>query len=426
MKVSVVGAGKMGLPIAVQFALKGAEVFACDARQETVDALNRGECTIDEPGVPEALSEVVDAGRLIATVDTEDAVRRSDVVVIIVPALLLEDNRADLGILETVTRQVKNAMHPGLLISYETTLPVGTTRQRFMPLLETEGMVCGEDYFVVFSPERVKSGYVLERLDRTPKVVGGADSASLAEGKGFYEKYLGAPVIQVESLEAAEFVKLAGMLYRDVNIALANEMARYAESVGIDFTSIIDPANTNGEAGLLFPGVGVGGHCCPVYPYFLIHDANDRGLSMELAERSRVINDRQSAHVVDRLAAALGPLQGMRVCILGLGFRPGVKEHICSPAFLLRDELSGQNAEVELVDSLYTKEEIEGHGFTPGNLGAEFAPDAIILNTVHEEFVNLDFSGLAERGLKAVVDGRNRWCPDAVRTHDLIYLGVGR
>ena len=416
----------MGLPIAVQFALKGAEVYACDVRADVVDALNRGECTIDEPGVPEAIKQMVDAGRFKATTDTEAAVRESDVVIVIVPALLTDESRADLSILEAVTHQVKAALHPGLLVCYETTLPVGTTRNVFMPILETEGMTCGEDYFVCFSPERVKSGYVMERLDQTPKVVGGADDASREKGKEFYATYLGAPVTEVESLEAAEFIKLAGMLYRDVNIALSNEMARYAEAVGIDFTQIIDPANGNGEAAIHQPGVGVGEHCCPVYPYFIIHDARDRGFSMSLAVQTRVINDQQSEHVVQRLAGALGPLQGLRICILGLGFRPGVKEHICSPAFLLRDALTDLNANVELVDSLYTAEEVEGHGFAVGDLGAEFAPDAVILNTIHDEFLELDFAGLAERGLKAVIDGRNTWDPAAVKKHDLFYLGVGR
>ena len=416
----------MGLPIACQFARKGAEVIACDVRQDAVDALNRGECTIDEPGVPEVLAEMVAVGRFSATTDTEAAVRSSDVVVIIVPALLLEDNRADLGILESVTRQVKAAMHPGLLISYETTLPVGTVREKFMPLLESDELACGEDYFVVFSPERVKSGFVMERLDTTPKVVGGAEAASLAKGKAFYEQYLGAKVIEVESLEAAELIKLTGMLYRDVNIGLANEVARYCEAVGVDFTSIIDATNTNGEAYIHQPGIGVGGHCCPVYPYFIIHDAADRGLRMTLAERTREINDGQSAHVVGRLVATLGPLQGVRVCILGLGFRPGVKEHICSPAFLLRDELLRHDVHVELVDSLYTNEEIESHGFIPGDLDAEFAPAAMILNTVHDEFREMDFAGLAERGMKAVIDGRNQWLPAAVEEQGLAYIGVGR
>ena len=139
MKISVVGAGKMGLPICCQLALKGAEVLACDVNQAVVDAINQGRCAIEEPGVPGLVNEMVSAGRLAATTDTVEAVRQSDAVIIIVPAILKEDNRADLGILEGVTRQVKEALHPGLLICYETTLPVGTTRKVFMPMLEAEG-----------------------------------------------------------------------------------------------------------------------------------------------------------------------------------------------------------------------------------------------------------------------------------------------
>ncbi|MFT5123585.1 MAG: nucleotide sugar dehydrogenase [Kiritimatiellia bacterium] len=426
MKVAVVGAGKMGLPICCQFALKGAEVFACDVNQQAVDAINAGTCSIDEPGVPELLAEMVQAGRLTATTDTVEAVRQSDAVVIIVPAILKEGNHANLGILEAVTRQVKDALHPGLLICYETTLPVGTTRTVFMPMLEREDLTCGEDYFVVFSPERVKSGMVMERLETTPKVVGGANAASTERGAELYGTWLGAPITRVESLEAAEFVKLAGMLYRDVNIALANEVARYAEQVGVDFPAIQDAINSNGEAALLLPGIGVGGHCCPVYPYFMIHDAQDRGMRLHLAEQARVINDDQARHMVERLAGALGPLSGMQVCTMGLGFRPGVKEHICSSAFLIKDALDAAGAQTTLVDPMYSDDEIRSHGFEPGNLVGAHAPDAVVLNTGHDNYVNLDFPDLIQRGLKGVVDGRNFWRPEDMAKLDVAYLSVGR
>jgi nucleotide sugar dehydrogenase len=426
VKISVVGAGKMGLPICCQLALKGAEVIACDVNQAVVDAINQGRCAIEEPGVPGLVNEMVSAGRLAATTDTVEAVRQSDAVIIIVPAILKEDNRADLGILEGVTRQVKEALHPGLLICYETTLPVGTTRKVFMPMLEAEGMTCGEDYFVVFSPERVKSGLVMERLEVTPKVVGGADSASTERGAEFYGTWLGAPVTRVESLEAAELVKLAGMLYRDVNIALVNEVARYAEQVGVDFPALRDAINSNGEAALLVPGIGVGGHCCPVYPYFMIHDARERGMSLRLAEQARIINDDQARHMVERLSGALGPLSGMQVCILGLGFRAGVKEHICSSAFLIREALDEARAQVTLIDPMYSDDELREHGFEPGQLDAPFAPDAFVMNTGHDVYRDLNFQDLIDRGLKAVVDGRNFWEPEAMAGLDVDYISVGR
>lgn len=424
--ISVIGAGKMGLPLAVQMASRGARVHACDIAPHIVDAINNGVSPIDEPGVPELLEVTVEKGALTATTDTVTAVAESEAVLIIVPALLTEDRHADLSILEDVTRQVAQGINEGLLVSYETTVPVGTTRNAFLPLLQETGLVAGEDFFLAYSPERVKSRRVLERLTNTPKIVGGLNEASRRRAAEVYRTYLGTEVIDVGPLEAAEMVKLAGMIYRDVNIALVNEMARYSERLGIDVSELIAATNTDGEAHLLLPGIGVGGHCAPVYPYFMIHDARRRGIPVSLAEQARAINDAQADHTVARLESALGSLRGLRAAILGLGFRPEVKEDFCSPAFLLQRALQKRGAAVELHDSLYSAEEVRQRGFRSATLDGETAPDAIVLNTAHPEYFQLDLAALAKRGLRAVVDGRNIWEPNVVRGHDLIYIGIGR
>jgi nucleotide sugar dehydrogenase len=426
MRVAVIGAGKMGLPLACQFAARGAQVLACDVRPDLVAAINRGECPIDEPGVPELLAGVVRDGRLRATTGTPGAVAESEIIVVIVPALLTPEPDADVSILAAVSEQIAEGLRPGSMVSYETTLPVGCTRRQFLPILERSGLRAGTDFDLVFSPERVKSQLVLDHLTRTPKVVGGLTPAAAERGADFYARYLGAPVINVGSLEAAELVKLAGMLYRDVNIALSNELARYAEAVGVDLHRVIAAANNDGEANLLQPGIGVGGHCTPVYPYFLIRDAERRGMPATLAERSRRINDDQARHTLDRLERHWKPLRGRRVLILGLAFRPRVKEHILSPAFLLAEELRRRGAEVRLHDPLYDADELRGHGFTPGSPADRPGPEVVILNTAHPEYAELDLATLAAGGVAAIVDGRSLWSPEVARQAGLVYLGVGR
>jgi nucleotide sugar dehydrogenase len=425
MKIAVIGAGKMGLPLACQFASKGAKVVTCDVKTSIVEAINNGLCPIDEPGVPELLVRAVADGSLRATTDAQTAIAKSDVIVVIVPVLLTPDRDADVSAIESVSWQISRGLKPGVMILYETTLPVGGTR-RLLPILESSGLKAGKDFDLVCSPERVKSQLVLKKLSETPKVVGGITPEAAARAAGFYQQYLGAPVINVGSLEAAEMVKLAGMVYRDVNIALANELARYAESVGVDIYTVINAANNDGEAALLWPGIGVGGHCTPVYPYFLIKDSERLGIPVRLAERSRRINDEQPSYILNRLERVWQPLRGLRVLILGLGFRPQVKEHIFSPAYRLRDELLRRGAEVQLHDPLYTDEEIRGHGFTPSTLTDLPLPEVFILNTAHLIYTGLDFQQLAAHGLKAVVDGRALWQPERVRGAGLVYLGIGR
>ena len=425
MNVTVIGAGRMGLPLAIQLATNGARVHVCDVQARVVEQINCGISPIEEPGVPARVGELVRQGQLHATLDTPAAVAASDIVIVIVPVILTVGREADTTTIERVSYQIAEGLKPGTLVSYETTLPVGGTR-RLVPLLACHGLTAGEDFDVVYSPERVKSQYVLQHLAQTPKIIGGLTPRATERAAAFYRTYLGAPVMTVGTLETAELVKLAGMLYRDVNIALANELARYAVAVEVDLPTVIAAANTDGEAALLAPGVGVGGHCTPVYPYFLIHDAHRRGVALRLAEQSRRINESQPAHLVERLERTWRPLRGQRVLILGLGFRPQVKEHLFSPAYALRDELCRRGAEVQLHDPLYSDEEIRLHGFTPGALTTTSCPPVLILNTAHAAYADLDFPQLVARGLKAVADGRALWEPDRVRRSGLIYIGIGR
>jgi perosamine synthetase len=413
----------MGLPLACRIASQGARVFACDVNAAVCDSINNGQCPFDEPGLDVVLKNAVVAGRLHATTDTATAVSQCSVVIVIVPVLLTETNEADTSIIRRVTEDIARGLKKGSMVSYETTLPVGTTRS-FAPLLETSGLKAGEDFDLVFSPERVKSQLVMERLSENPKVVGGVNEKSAARAAEFYKKYLGAPVINVGSLEASEFVKLAGMVYRDVNIALANELARYASAVGVNIDQVIAAANTDGEATILSPGIGVGGHCTPVYPYFLMNDAARRGVSAELAGASRLINDQQPAFMIDQVEENWGLLKQQKVLILGLAFRPQVKESICSPAFLLRDELIRRGAQVYLQDPLYTADELSAYGFEAWT--EKRLPPVVILNTAHNQFKQMQLNDLAKSGCQVFVDGRNIFSAEQISSSGLVYIGIGR
>ena len=243
--------------------------------------------------------------------------------------------------------------------------------------------------------------------------------------RSFTQRFLGAPVINVGSLEAAEFVKLSGMIYRDVNIALANELAIFSEVVGFDIYQIIDAGNNNGETSILQPGIGVGGHCTPVYPYFLIKEAARLGVPLEFAELARKINENQPARNVRRLADALGSLKGKTIHVMGVGFRPEVKEHACSPAFSLCEDIASYGAKATVEDPLYTDEELKKLGFTPAKVGTD-TMHAVILNTAHSAFKKQNFAQWRDTGVQAVLDGRNFWSQDDVEQAGLIYLCVGK
>lgn len=425
MTITVVGGGKMGLPLACRFASNGASVVVCDINPNVVSAINAGVCPIDEPGVPEELARAAANQRISATMATSEAVSRSNAVVVIVPALIDAERRADLGPLEDVAAQIGEGLQAGTLVCFETTVPVGSTRTRFLPLLEKTGLRAGTDFDLAFSPERVKSLYVLDHLSAIPKIVGGVNDRAATRAAEFYKRFLGAPVLDLGSLEAAEFAKIAGMVYRDVNIALANELAAYAEAAGLDFRPIREAANTDGEAALLAPGIGVGGHCTPVYPYFLIRDAAERGTPVRLVETGRKINESQASRTLDRIEARLGPLQGRRVVVLGVAFRPGVREHTFSPAFRLQTELVRRGALASYHDPLYEAREIDALGLAACGDVIDSRPEILILNTGHQEYRSLALPRLAANGLQGLVDGRRFFDAEAVTAHGIIYLGIG-
>ena len=424
MNITVVGGGRMGLPLASVFGKHGASVTVCDIDEKLVQSIDAGRCPYEEPGLAALIGELHRAKRLRATTCTVDAVAESDATVVIVPAHLTPARDIDLRHLLSASGDVGRGLRRGALVTYETTVTVGATRSRLVPELERfSGMVAGRDFHVAYSPERVKSNLVLAHLETTPKIVGALDACSLERAAVMYGRYLGAPVNEVGSLEAAEACKLVGMLYRDVNIALANELAAFCVRVGVDFERARAAANSDGESCLLVPGIGVGGHCTPVYPYFVTHESRRLGLPQRLSEAAREINDAQPATQLQRVDRAWRSLHGQRVHLLGLGFRPDVKVDTFSPAYALRAELDRLGAVVSIEDPHYDDDELLRAGFTPGTASQAAL---IVLNTAHRCFAQPDFRAWRRAGVEAVLDGRNFWDQTQAEAAGLAYFGIGR
>jgi nucleotide sugar dehydrogenase len=401
--VAVVGAGKMGLPLAAQFANHGWDVVAVDVQEAVVAAINEGRSHVtEEPGLAEMVHSAWDAGRLRATTDGAAAARASDVVLLIVPVMLDDEQQPDYRYMDSATAAIAPGIHEGSLVIFETTLPVGDTRNRFTPrLAETSGLEPDRDFFVAFSPERLFSGSVFRNLAAYPKLVGGIGSASTQRAVAFYSGVLDADVVAMSSAEAAEFSKLADTTYRDVNIALANEFARYADRVGVDIQEVIAAANSQPYSHIHQPGLGVGGHCIPVYPHFLL----SRAPEMELVGLSRRVNDGQVGVAIRTMQRALGGLDGVPVLVLGLTYREGVHELAYSRALPLIERLAFHGAQVSAWDPLLAPEEIARSGAEPWEWGTPSDARVIVTQTADARFRDLDFSWFPDLAL--VFDGRN-------------------
>ncbi len=431
--VAVVGLGKIGMPLAAQYASRGLMVHGADVNTEVVAMVNAGKSpVIEEAGLEEAVAKAHHAGLLDATTDTAAAVSQSNVVVLVVPLMVNKDKQIDYRIVDSATADVARGLQPGTLVIFETTLPVGTTRTRIGAMLEQgSGLKVGRDFLLAFSPERVYSGRIFADLRNYPKIVGGVDEASATRAVDFYRAALdeGTPIKLVANAETAEFVKLAETTYRDVNIALANEFARFAAANGIDALDAFDAANTQPYSHIHKPGVGVGGHCIPVYPYFLL-DAAAEG-ELDLVRRSRALNDSMAAYGLDLLVGEMGDLSGKRVLLLGLSYRENVKEDAFSTAHLLIAELKRRGATVLLNDPLWSAEELARHGDGAEVVSDIYAahPDAVIIQAYHQQYAKLlDWAKLAAAGCRAILDGRNalRQQRGAIEAVGLFYLGVGQ
>jgi nucleotide sugar dehydrogenase len=403
-KVAVVGLGKIGLPLAAQLAGKGHTVIGCDLQPAVVESVNSGKSHIaEEPGLAEAVSAAVAAGRLSATTDTAEATRKSDVVVVIVPVVVDRDKQPDYRWLDGALSSVGKGLHKDALVIVETTLPVGATRGHVAGVLEKEsGLKTGQDFHLAFSPERLYSGRIFQDLARYPKIVGGIDAESTRRAAEFYRSSLDAEVRPVANAETAEFAKLAETTYRDVNIALANQLAVFGGARGADPSEAFEVANSQPFSHLHRPGIGVGGHCIPVYPHFLLSDS-DNG-ELDLVRVARDINDGMAAISLSWLDAELGGLSGKRVLVMGLSYRENVKELAFSTAVAVIDQLRQAGATVLANDPHFKPSELADLEVELVDMTKDANVDAVIVQAWHDEYKALDWAHF--KGLRVVLDGR--------------------
>lgn len=411
MRIAVVAMGKIGLPLAVQFADMGHEVIGVDVNEETVRLIN--EATEPFPGeahLQEKLTELVPAGKIRATTNYAEAIPDADAVVLVVPLFVNDATwEPDFGWMDAATKSLAEHLTPNTLISYETTLPVGTTRGRWKPMIEEiSGLKEGQDFHLVFSPERVLTGRVFADLRRYPKLVGGLSEAGTKKAIEFYESVLTFDerpdlprengVWDMGSAEAAEMAKLAETTYRDVNIGLANQFAVYADSAGIDVQRVIDACNSQPYSHIHRPGIAVGGHCIPVYPRLYLSTDPDASI----VRTARQYNAGMPEYVVGRVESLLGDLAGQKVAVLGASYRGGVKETAFSGIFATVDALRARGAEVTVHDPMFTDEELAKFGWDAYHLGEEVA--AVIVQADHSQYKTItpaDFPGI-----KVLFDGR--------------------
>ena len=393
--VGIIGMGYVGLPLAVEVAKAGFDVRGFEISAERVKMLNNGENYIGDVDNNELRSLARD-GRLLATVDFE-GISNCDIVIVCVPTPLDVFKQPDLSYIVNAAREISKYMKSGTLVVLESTTFPGTTEDIMKPILEETGKICGEDFFLAFSPERVDPGNQSFKTGNTPKVVGGCGVKSTSLAKAFYEKVLHAPIFVVNSPREAEMTKILENTFRIVNIALANEMAIVAERMGINIWEVIDAASTKPFGFMPFyPGPGVGGHCIPIDPFYLTYIARKYDYHTRLIELAGEINNSMPEYVVERLMKLLNAqkkcLNGSKVVLIGLAYKNDISDLRESPALDVLRILEENGALVNIVDPYIQHFDWHGTKRETSELTNDLLSksDAVVITTAHMKNIDYD------------------------------------
>ncbi len=350
MKICVIGLGYIGLPTAVTMANRGFEVYGCDIREDVVEKLASGTVHIEEPGLESAFLAALQSGRL--HVDTKPS--PADAYVIAVPTPFLKSDRpsmkpyreADLTYVLSAAEAILPHLKKECVVILESTSPPGTTRDHLRPVLERSGLTAGTDFYLAYSPERVLPGAILREIISNDRIIGGINSESARKAKDIYGEFVEGGIFETDCT-TAEMVKLSENTYRDVNIALANELAKVCELVGSNVWDVVRLANEHPRVQLHQPGPGVGGHCIAVDPWFLVEAAPH---DTPLIRNAREVNDAQPARVIAKIAALLESRGPGPILFLGVTYKANVDDMRESPCLEIIRHFAESGAEILVFD----------------------------------------------------------------------------
>jgi UDP-N-acetyl-D-glucosamine dehydrogenase len=406
--VGVVGLGYVGLPLAVEKAKAGYRVIGFDIQQKRVDMVNKGINYIGDV-VNDELSKIVKNGHLQATTDYF-RIAEVDAVAICVPTPLDKHRQPDISYVEGSTREIAKYIRKGTLIVLESTTYPGTTEEILKPIIEAAGFRCGEDFFLAFSPERVDPGNKAFKTKNTPKVVGGVTPVCTKLAATMYRNVLEGNIHEVSSPAVAEMEKILENTFRNINIALANEMAILCHKMGIDVWEVINAAATKPYGFMPFyPGPGLGGHCIPIDPFYLTWKAREYDYHTRLIEIAGEINNSMPEFVVNRCMQILNkegkPLKGAKILVLGVAYKKDIDDCRESPVITILEMLEVAGANWTAVDPHVQEFKFKGQMKATEKLTAKILTEAdlVLITTDHSSF---DYDLIAAKA-KVVFDTRN-------------------
>ncbi|MFH1586456.1 MAG: nucleotide sugar dehydrogenase [Candidatus Diapherotrites archaeon] len=420
--VCVIGLGYVGLPLAILAAEKGHSVEGIDLNAGIVNAVNSGKSHIKDAFLEREMKKL--KGKISASTKY-GAIKSSSIILVCVPTPVDERNIPDLSALKASCESVAENLKKNQLVIIESTVFPGTTEEIVLPILEKSKLKAGKDFFLAHCPERIDPGNEKWTIEKIPRVLGALTANGAAKAKSFYKSILSAEILVLNSVKAAEAVKVTENSFRDINIAFINELARSFDHMEIDIDEVIKGASTKPFGYMPFyPGPGVGGHCIPVDPYYLIEKAREKGFEHKLLSLSRKINDSMPQYVVEILLKALGEnkitKQNAAISVLGVAYKADIDDARESPSLQIIKELNLKGIQPKIYDPFLPRYS------NISSLDEALNADAIILVTNHRQFSSLTAKKLAQKKVKVVIDTRNFLDKEKIIAAGMLYKGIGR
>jgi UDP-N-acetyl-D-glucosamine dehydrogenase len=420
-KVCVIGLGYVGFPLAVQCAVKGYEVFGYDKDEKKLSRIEKGENIVDEEYLEKLLPKTK-----INIIRNENEMGKCDIFIIAVPTPVDEKYYPDLGFVEAASETVAKNMKSGALVVVESTINPGVCEEVVRPIFEKAGWKIGKSVFISHCPERINPGDPKWNVTNIPRVVGSFEEKGLAKSVKFYESILDAKVMPMKTIREAEAAKIIENSFRDVNIAFVNELAKSFDLMGIDIVNVIKGAATKPFAFMPhWPSRGVGGHCIPVDPYYLIEKAKENDFDHKFLRSARAINNSMPAYTVEILQGMLNQIEksikGTHIGVLGVSYKANVGDLRESPALKVIDILKKHGAKLHIFDPYLPK-----HSNVKNIEELLKKSEAVVLLTNHNDFLQIKPERYKKNKIKTVLDGMNCLDKEEFLKAGLIFKGIGR
>ena len=432
LRVCVVGIGRIGLPTALSFAKSGLQTIGVDINENLVSTINSGVFPLkDEPGYEEIFNDVIKNKMFSATTKIEDAIPNSDLILLSLPTPMDKNNVPDYSALRDSASKLSKFLSPNSLIIVESTVEPGFIEDEMVPIIsKSDQLKIGENFFIGVCPENANPGEILHDFTNLPRLVGSINKQTTEIIALIYDFVFAVELVIMPDCKTANAVKLTTNVFRDINIAFINELSLMFEKLGIDTLKVLEAAKKKYNFQIHYPGAGVGGPCLPINSYQLLNAARRSGVNLSMIEYSRQINEKMPEHVIkltlDAFKECKKPIQNNDILILGVSYKPDVKDIKLTPAKHIIKKLQDLGANIHIYDPYFSSSQVFGINVEE-NLDAVISKvDASIIITAHKEFRNISLPVFNKMKSPILVDTRGIIDPMDAKQAKLIFRGLGR